>query len=150
MIRSEIEKILRDNKLELLREELNRKPQLVRKLIGFLYHPELEIRDSAARSFGIVAEILPEEKLKDLLRRFLWMLNDESGSCCWHVPYAFGEIGYSKPEIIEDFIGCFSYYAEDPDETLSTGVKAALKRINESGREFKAEGYVVFRGKETK
>lgn len=147
MTKSELEVVLRNNDLNKLRTALEAKPGVMRKLMGFLYHPELEVRDAAARGFGVVAQVYPMEKLKDLLRRMMWMLNDESGSCCWHIPYAVGEIGYSNPEAIDDFLGCFSYYANDPDETMSTGVRRALERIHESGYKFNPDGYVVFKPK---
>ncbi|MFC1477686.1 DVU0298 family protein [candidate division KSB1 bacterium] len=145
MKRDELEIFLRANKLEDLKDEYSNNPAIIRKLMGFLYHPELELRDAAARGFGMIARVMPMEKLKDLLRRMMWMLNDESGSCSWHVPYAIGEIGFNNPEAIDGFIGCFSHYANDPDDYLSTGVKRALKRIAESGKKFDEEGYVIFR-----
>jgi len=137
MSKEELETILRNNELERLRKEIRDKPQTVRRLMGFLYHPELEVRDAAAKGFGIAAQILPIEKLKDLIRRMMWMINDESGSCCWHVPHALGEIGYHNSAAIQDFIGSLSYYADDPDNTLSTGIKEALKRINQTNRVLK-------------
>ena len=42
------------------------------------------------------------------------------------------KILYTNPEAIKDFVAPLRYYADDPDNTLSTGVKSALKRINES------------------
>jgi len=150
MHKRDVEKILKNNEIEKFRDIFKSKPQVVRKLMGFLYHPDIEIRNAAAKGIGIIAQVMPEEKLKDLLRRMLWMLNDESGSCCWHIPYAIGEIGYNNPDVIEDFIGCFSHYADDPDENLRTGVRDALKRIHETGRDFKHEGYIVFRKKNSK
>lgn len=147
MKKEELELLLRNDNMDQLRSVLEEKPQVMRKLMGFLYHPEIEVRDAAARGFGVVAQVFPMEKLKDLLRRMMWMLNDESGSCCWHVPYAVGEIGYNNPEAIDDFLACFSHYANDPDETMSTGVKHALERIHESGYKFKPDGYLVYKPK---
>ncbi|MFC1557079.1 DVU0298 family protein [candidate division KSB1 bacterium] len=143
--RQEIESILRQNDHNRLEEAVKAHPKTIRLLMGFLYHQEEGLRDAAAQGFGIAARILPLEKLKDLIRRMMWMLNDESGSCSWHVPYALGEIGYNNPEAIKDFVGCLSHYADDPDEYLRTGVRSALKRIKETGRDFKDEGYVVIR-----
>ncbi len=133
MTKKELENILRQKQYDLLSKKiLENPPQATRKLMGFLYHPEEEIRNAAAKGFGLSASILPMEKLKDLIRRMMWMLNDESGSCCWHVPLAIGEIGRANFNAIEGFIDQLEYYANDPDTTLSTGVKKALEMIRES------------------
>ncbi len=132
---AEIEKLLRNEDYDSLEKMLTEKPQLVRRLIGYLYDPDESLRTSAARSFGIAAKILPMDKLKDLIRRMMWMLNDESGSSCWHVPYALGEIGYTNYEAIKDFLGCLEHYTKDPDHTLSKGVKDAFARIEEGEKQ---------------
>ncbi|MCP4727825.1 MAG: hypothetical protein GY863_22495 [bacterium] len=125
----ELAQLLRNNDLEKIEEILTAKPQLVRRLMGYLYDPDEDLRMAAAKSFGIAAKVLPMEKLKDLIRRMMWMLNDESGSCCWHVPYALGEIGYANYEAIKDFLPCLEHYSKDPDHTMNKGVKDAFVRI---------------------
>ncbi|MFC1492892.1 DVU0298 family protein [candidate division KSB1 bacterium] len=129
----ELELLLKNNDLDKIEEMLTEKPQHVRRLMGYLYDPDEDLRMAAAKCFGIAARILPMEKLKDLIRRMMWMLNDESGSSCWHVPYALGEIGYANYEAIRDFLPCLEHYTEDPDHTLSKGVKDAFERIRQSG-----------------
>ncbi|MFC1553998.1 DVU0298 family protein [candidate division KSB1 bacterium] len=129
MTREELKIYLIENKFEIIEKELEQNPQLIRKFFGFLYDPDKAIRNSAAKVFGIAAKYMQEESLKDLIRRMMWMLNDESGSCCWHVPYAIGEIGKEKPYIIESFIPQLEYYAKDPDATLRNGVQEALDVI---------------------
>jgi HEAT repeat protein len=133
MFKPEIEKLLREKNFDELREVLTKDSRNVRKLMGFLYHPEVSVRDAAAKGFGIVAQIWPFDKLMNLVRRMLWMMNDESGSCTWHIPYALGEIGYNRPEAMKNYMKTFANYVNDPDETLSSGVEEALRRMKEGG-----------------
>jgi hypothetical protein len=133
--KSDIKDYLLHEQWDELESALKQKPALIRHIMGFLYHVEEEMRWRAVKAFGIAAVILHDEKLKDLLRRMMWSMNDESGTCCWFIPQAVGEIGYQRPELIEDFLPGLVYFKNDPDEQLRNGVFWALDRIAEAGLE---------------
>ncbi len=126
MTKEELHQILQINNFQKLEAALTVYPRITRKLLGFLYHKDESLRNSTARGFEIAAGSLQIEKKKDQIRRMMWMLNDESGSCCWAIPAALAEIGRSNPPAMKDFINSLKYYAADPDNNLSMGVKKAL------------------------
>jgi hypothetical protein len=116
-----------------LKDLLKSNPRLVRHLFGYLYHNDENMRWLGVKGFGIASHILKKEKLKDLLRRMMWTLNNESGSCSWFTPQAIGEIGFNRPEIVKDFLPCLLHYTMDEDEILREGARWAVQRISESG-----------------
>lgn len=42
------------------------------------------------------------EKVRDFIRRLLWLMNDESGALGWHAPEVIGEILVNVPSLIEE------------------------------------------------
>jgi hypothetical protein len=87
-----------DALLELAR---NRPGRVVRFLTGRLYSADQDDKWRAVGMFGVLAGrpgLLTDARLLDLLRRFLWALNDESGAVPFGVPEAVGEILAARPE----------------------------------------------------
>ncbi|MBW2457267.1 MAG: hypothetical protein JRI68_22355, partial [Deltaproteobacteria bacterium] len=73
--------------------------KVVRFLVGRLYG-SAEGRSPAAVALGVVAgdrSLVSDERAADLLRRFLWSLNDESGAVPYGVPEAMGEVLARRP-----------------------------------------------------
>lgn len=67
----------------------------VNPLLGFLCSGDENIRWRAVEALGIVVSHLAKTDLESarvILRRLLWMLNDESGGIGWGAPEALGEI----------------------------------------------------------
>ncbi|MBI5844872.1 MAG: HEAT repeat domain-containing protein [Deltaproteobacteria bacterium] len=67
----------------------------VNPLTGFLCSSDENVRWRAVEALGIVVSHLAKkepESARVVLRRLLWMLNDESGGIGWGAPEAIGEI----------------------------------------------------------
>ena len=64
---------------------------------------------------------------RELLRRALWALNDESATNGAYVLPAIGEIGRRAPDLAEPFVGPMTAYLWD--EGLRPGILQALCRI---------------------
>lgn len=80
---------------------------VVRYLSGQLYTPDEEAKHRAVHALGVVAaeeSILDRERAVDLLRRFAWALNDESGAVPYGIPEAIGEVISVRPEFQEAFL----------------------------------------------
>lgn len=74
---------------------------VVRFLTGRLYAADDQDKWRAVRMFGVLARqraLFTDGRLADLLARFLWALNDESGTVPFGVPEAIGEIVAARPE----------------------------------------------------
>jgi len=124
---------LKSNDLEMLKAELAKYPSLIRKIQRMLYDLDEEVRWGAARAFGIAATIFEVEKMKNLIRQLVWMINEESGNNCWFAPQALGEIGRMRPELIADFIPCLQEFYKYPDSKIQEGIKYAFARFKEAG-----------------
>jgi hypothetical protein len=74
---------------------------VARFLTGRLYAADEQDKWCAVRMFGVLARqraLFTDGRLADLLARFLWALNDESGTVPFGVPEAIGEIVAARPE----------------------------------------------------
>jgi hypothetical protein len=84
-------------------------------------------------------DLYPREAVLELLRRFLWSLNDESGAVPWGVPEAMGEVLAARPEFRADFLPilCGMLTEEEALQTgaIERGVFRALARIGGGVRE---------------
>jgi len=98
----------------------------VRHLQGRLWDPDERIRQRAAVALAAAAEARPEHG-RDLLRRLLWALNDESATNGRYAVSALAEIGVRCPDLIGPFVGSMVRLLED--DGLKPLLLQALSRI---------------------
>jgi len=103
-------------------------PVAVRFLQGRLWDEDPEIRANAANAIGAAAAAHPELG-REVLRRALWALNDESATNGAAMLPAIGEIGRRVPELVAPFVGPMTAYLWD--DGLRLGILQALCRISE-------------------
>jgi len=107
-----------------------------RLLTSYLFDDELLVRWRAAEALGLVAAHMAgsnNESVRRLLRRFFWMLNDESGNFCSMAPLAIGEILRNVSILIEEFAQLLPpFLVEEPFEA---GTRLAISRIAEVRRD---------------
>lgn len=118
--------------------------QLINCLFSCLCHVNEIVRWHAVSSFGVVVSELAEKDLEEartIMRRFLWMLNDESGGIGWGIPEAMGEVMYCHEILAQEYIHMLvSYTLDDGPElfqdgnfielpTLQQGVLWGLNRV---------------------
>ncbi len=68
---------------------------LISPLFASLCAPTVLVRWHGITCFGKVVSRMADEdapKARVVMRRIMWMLNEESGGCAWGVPEAMGEI----------------------------------------------------------
>jgi hypothetical protein len=119
--------------LDLARAKTSR---VVRYLTGRLYSSDDDEKWRAVRALGAMAAdqgIFSGPKMGDLLRRFFWSLNDESGAVPFGIPEAIGEILAVRSEFQADFLPvlCSMLIHEDMIQTgpIERGVIWALGRV---------------------
>ena len=78
--------------------------RVLRYLSGRLYSSDEGEKWRAVRALGIVAGVAEETKVAELLRRYVWALNDESGAVPYGIPEAIGEILATRPEFQPAFL----------------------------------------------
>lgn len=136
---SEIASILeKEDHPQLVRMAGARVGKVLRYLTGRLYSADPEEKWRAVRAIGAVVaeqEVCKRRRVNDLLQRFFWSLNDESGVVPYGVPEAIGEILVQRPEFQEQFLPllCSMITHEEMNQTgpIERGVIWALGRVGE-------------------
>lgn len=75
-------------------------------LLARLNHPDLEVRRQVAEEIGRWAEeVFPRdpEGVREVMRRLMWSLTEESGGIGWGAPLAMAEMALRVRELAEDF-----------------------------------------------
>ncbi len=124
--------LLRQGDSEGLGRMVGENPAAVRFLQGRLWDADPEIRDLAAKALGAAAAAHPDLG-RELLRRALWSLNDESAMNGKYMLPAIGEIGRRAPDLAAPFVGPMTAFLWD--EGLRPGILDALHRMVESAPE---------------
>lgn len=107
-------------------------PRAARHLAGRLWDPDPRVRQLAAAGLGAAAAA--HRRLgRDLLRRLVWALNDESATNGIYGLAAIGEIGARDPELVRDFLGPVASLAHDAG--LRTAILRALIRVADTAPE---------------
>ncbi len=87
--------------------------QAINPLIGALLHPEEKVQEAAIKAIGHVVAQLAERDLEAarvIMRRFMWMLNEESGGIGWGVPQAMAEVMARVPRLAQEYLTVFLSY----------------------------------------
>jgi len=126
-LKREISAILERDNLNSIFLALENYPQLslINCLFTYLCHAKEIVRWHAVSSFGVVVFQLAEKELEEariVMRRFLWMLNDESGGIGWGIPEAMGEVMYCHNLLAQEYIHMLiSYTLDDGPELFQDG-----------------------------
>ncbi|MBQ8744310.1 MAG: HEAT repeat domain-containing protein [Mailhella sp.] len=82
-----------------------------------------DMADRAAYALGCVMPRVYEEShedAKNIVRRFMWHMNEESGNIGWGIPEAFGETLAQCPPLADTFRRVLLHYIYDAPEGKST------------------------------
>jgi HEAT repeat protein len=106
-----------------------RNPQRI--LIALTFDQDVLIRWRAIDAFGRLAAKQAESdlgKVRELVRRLLWSMNDESGGLGWCSPELIGEVLVNVPALMDEFAKLLpSYLCEEPFER---GTHIAIYRVS--------------------
>ncbi len=99
-------------------------------LIGLLCSGSQKIRWKAVAALGFVTDRLAREKpesAREIMRRFLWQMNEESGGIGWGVPEAMGEAMARNPMLAKEFGSILvSYLAQGGNYLEHDPIRAAV------------------------
>lgn len=85
---------------------------VVTTLLAMLFDPDSLLHWRATEALGYLAKAQPK-KVKDIIPRLLWSLNEDSASFGWGAAAALGEIGRNNYAIIEDIILMLFHFLEE-------------------------------------
>jgi len=94
--------------------------KIISPLIGAFLHPIEEVRWKAIIAFGyFTGEIAKKdmERARIIIRRLMWMLNEESGGMAWGVPEGFAEALYNSPLLKKEYLSIFVSYLWNAEDT---------------------------------
>ena len=121
--------------------------RVLRFLVGRLYSAETDEKARAVAALGHVVQdphVVDAAQVTELLRRFLWAMNDESGAVPFGIPEAMGEVLLRRPEFAADYVpilGSFLTAAEmSQTGPIEVGLIWALGRIGALAPQFTPEG----------
>jgi len=127
--------------------ELGRLPpqQAINVLLPCLYHGEERIKWRAVTLLGGSVALLADqnmEEARNVIRRLMWNLNDESGGIGWGSPEAMGETLARHRALAREYVHILvSYTRQDANylesEVLQRGLLWALARVFRSWPELR-------------
>jgi len=101
-----------------------------RVLLSLTYDQDELISWRAIEASGKVAGLQAGaeiERVRDFIRRLLWLMNDESGGLGWRSPELIGEILVNVPALVDEYASLiFRFLREEPFER---GTHFAVYRI---------------------
>ena len=90
--------------------------QVVNPLIGSLCHQDEKIRWRAILALGRVVPALAESRMesaREVMRRFMWQMNEESGGIGWGVPEAMAEVMTNHPGLAREYAKILVSYVDE-------------------------------------
>jgi HEAT repeat protein len=106
--KKELQPLLANHDRDGVQALLNRVParQLLNPLIGSLCNHDELAKWLAVSALGQVVSTLADQEMEAgrvVMRRFMWMLNDESGGIGWGVPEAMAEVMAGHAGLADEF-----------------------------------------------
>jgi hypothetical protein len=139
LLRRRVRELLGSGDLEQVLRELRKisPRKTINPLISVFYDSDSELKRKAIKAFGqVVADLANEdmEAARVVMRRLMWMLNDESGGIGWGAPEAMAEAMACHPRLAEEYVRILlSYIREDGNfleyEPLRRGALWGIGRL---------------------
>jgi len=126
VLRQRVHELLGSEDLEQVLKELRKIPlrKAINPLISAFYDSDPNLRLKAISAFGqVVADLANEdmESARVVMRRLMWMLNDESGGIGWGAPEAMAEAMACHPRIAEEYAHILLSYIREDGNFLEYG-----------------------------
>jgi HEAT repeat protein len=109
-------------------------PRAFATLQRLLFDDDERTRWRAVEALGIAAEVLAGrsslERVREILRRVLWLMNDESGGVLWSGPQVIAAVLARVPALRAEFGAIVASFLEE--EPFRVGARWALWRLAET------------------
>lgn len=126
-LRKEVDALLRaDNFGQRLAEWDRFSPRkVINPLFSYLCSTDEPLKWRAVTAMGVVMARMADEDMepaRDIMRRLIWNLNDESGGIGWGCPEAMGEIMASHERLAREFYCILVSYIHEEGNRLGHGL----------------------------
>jgi hypothetical protein len=119
-----------------------RRKRALGNLVTLTYAADARISYRAVEAIGVAASRIAEDDpdhVRELLRRLMWLVNDESGGICWRAPEAMAEILRRLPTLYADYIPLLTSLLvnleEEDLERFRAGILRAIGRLGALARD---------------
>lgn len=132
-IKEDVRQLLRNRDLEKLVSLADGNSSIARYLFSFLYTTDDLLHWRAAEALGAVANSQYEKGInegRNIPRRLVWSLMEESGSTAWPAPEALGAVVAARPGAFTVFATIVLSFIDDP--VLQRGVLWSARKIAEA------------------
>lgn len=106
-------------------------PDTIVTVVSLVFERDDLRRWRAIEALGQLAAAVAQEegleKVRGIIRRLLWLMNDESGGIAWHGPEAIAEVLNSVPELLEEYGRIVASFIDEPP--FGPGVHRAISRL---------------------
>jgi len=130
-----VEALLRERDLDAILEMNDREPNIPSALIGLLNERDDLLRWRAIEALGVVAKAIDGDGegayVKDLVRRQLWTMTEESGGTAWHAAEVVAEMLSQVKWLQEDFASMVVAFGDT--EPWEAGCAWAVGRLVSAG-----------------
>lgn len=99
-------------------------------LQSLLFDPDPVVQWRAVEAVGRVSAVRAREDLervREMVRRTLWLMNDESGGVLWLGPPVLGAVMANVPELCDELLPVLASFLEE--EPFRVGARWALWRV---------------------
>jgi hypothetical protein len=131
-----LHELLDQRRFDEIAELAVRRRRVLGSLIALTYAADARMSWRAVEAVGAAAFRIAAddpERVRDLLRRLLWLINDESGGICWRAPEAMAEILRRRPTLYADYIPIVTSLLvnleEEDLEHFRVGILRAIGRL---------------------
>jgi hypothetical protein len=134
--------LLDQGRFDEIAEMATRRKRVLGSLVTLTYAADVRIRCRAVEAIGVAASRIAEDDpdhVRELLRRLMWLINDESGGICWRAPEAMAEVLRRLPTLYADYIPLVTSLLvnleEEDLERFRTGILRAIGRLGARARD---------------
>jgi hypothetical protein len=130
---------LESNNLAFIASQAKEDRKVMSQLVRLAYDKETLVGWRAIKATGLAARELVKTDypfLRELIRKLLWSLSDESGGIGWSSPEILGEIVSADPARFQDVIPLIAEVYEIEETVFRPGVLYALCRIAEANYKY--------------
>jgi len=126
--------------------------RVLRYLTGQLYSDDAEKKWRTIHVLGALAgdtRLMDEQRARDLLQRFVWALNDESGAVPFGIPEALAELLVVRPEFQDSFLPILCALLTEPEMSqtgeIERGALWAVGRVGPPVASYSGEAVTAVR-----
>ncbi len=128
-LRERIERLVEKNDVDGLRGLVARQARAVRYLVGFSYQRDDDKRKTAVEAIALAGGYHPD-LVKNIIRRLVWAMNDESGTNAQTAPQVLRAVSEKHPELLLPMVPDLVRLCDD--DNLRPGLLSTLKNIQDS------------------